>query len=100
MGDVQYPEDSPERWQWLTKPKRNVKGAGPSATADPSNPTGVVLKPGFYKKGEWSVKTPADGALKLRCDDGHRLAILKPDTVTDLFRKADKVGRAWIAIPE
>ncbi len=100
MGDVKYPEDSPEQWTWLQKSKHNVKGAGPSVTDDPSNPSGVAFKPGYYRKAEWSVKTPADGALKLRCDDGHRLAILEPETMTDLLRKADEVGRAWIAIPE
>ena len=100
MGDVEYPEDSPEQWTWHTKPKRNVKGAGAARTDDPSNPTGVAFKPGFYKRGEWSVKTPADGALKPRCHDGHKLAVLNSDTMTDLLRKADKVGRNWIVIPE
>ena len=100
MGEIRYLEDSPEQWMWYQKPKHNVHGAGFARTDDPSNPRGAVFKDGFYKKSEWSVKTPADGALKLRCDDGHRLTILEPETMTDLLRKADEVGRAWIAIPE
>lgn len=100
MGDVSYSEDSPDQWQWLRKPKRNVKGSGPSATLDPSNPTGVVFKDGFYKKGESSTTTPADGDLKPRCHDGHKLAILPPEKMSELLRKADKVGRDWITIPE
>ena len=100
MGDVSYLDGSPEQWQWLTKPKRNVFGAGPSVTHDLSNPTGVVFRDGFYKKGESSVTTPADGDLKPRCHDGHKLAILKPEKMTELLRKADEVGRDWITIPE
>ena len=101
MGEVKYPEDSPEQWMWFAKPKTNAIGAGPSATSDPSNPTGVAFKPGFYKKGTSSLIAGwKDGEHRPRCFNGHKLAVLQPATMTDLLLKADAVGREWIAIPE
>ena len=101
MGDILYPEDSPETWEWYKKPKAGVSGAGPSVASDPANPAGVVYRHGFHKTGEWSLFASwEDGEMRPRCFDGHKLAILDPATMTDLLRKADKVGRDWITIPE
>ena len=100
MGDVFYPEGSPEDWMWIRTPKANVYGAGLARTDDPSNPTGVVFKLGFYKRPETSLETPADGDLKPWCFDGHELATLPPEKMTRLLRSADKVDRKWITIPE
>ena len=96
-----YPNSSPEQWKWFAKAKANAFGAGPSVTDDPSNPTDVVFKGGFYQTGKWSlIASWQNGEHRPRCFRGHRLAILEPDTMTHLLRKADEVGRAWIAIPE
>ena len=100
-GRCVYPNSSPEQWKWFAKAKANAFGAGPSVTDDPSNPTDVVFKGGFYQTGKWSlIASWQNGEHRPRCFRGHRLAILEPDTMTHLLRKADEVGRAWIAIPE